>query len=136
MRGRRISETTSGIRAALLTPVPDERHIGDRRGRARFLKDPVHPRTGLHFRNPALRVAEITEHDRLRRARLLAGRFHLAVADGPASLLRPDFHLLYTLYAEGALFHDASLPHHDVGVGDEPLHVVSVGIVEPVEPSD
>src|SRR5439155_4951951 len=74
-------------------------------------------------------VVQITEHDRLRRARLRAGRRDVPVLHVAVLEARPVLRAADPLHAEGALLHHAFLPHRDVRIEE---HVERVGPALPL----
>src|SRR5262249_27824915 len=71
----------------------------------------------LHeLHDPALRILQVDEPDRLRRAGLLAGRHDAAVTDVAVLVLRRVLRQADALDAEGALLHHALVAHGDVGI--------------------
>src|SRR5262249_61216958 len=89
------------------------------RPRAELGEEAVRPLVRASLRDPALRVLDVAEDYRLRRAGLLAGRDDLAVADRPVFLLRRDPGAVDALDAVAALLHDPAAAHRDVGVAQE-----------------
>src|SRR5437867_5357061 len=74
------------------------------------------PLAAAQGRNPALRIAAITENDCLGRTGLGACRLDLAVARPPSLVSRNALHLLDALNAKAAFFHDAPVTNGDVGI--------------------
>ena len=69
------------------------------------------------LRDPAVRVVQVAEDDRLGRARRLAGGHDLAVADRPALAFSASMRAgADALHAVGALLHHAAAAHRHVGV--------------------
>src|SRR5205807_10291019 len=66
--------------------------------------------------DPALRIIDVAEDDGVRRARLLAGRADLAVANAALLLFGLDLRGVDALHAVRALLHDAAAPYRHVRI--------------------
>src|SRR5207245_11235393 len=101
------------------------------------LQEHVVARLWLEAPDTAPLVVQVAEHDRVRRARLLAGGHHLAVAHAPPGLLGVDPRADDPLHAVGALLHHAAAPHRHLGAVEE-LEAVDVParVLEAVEAPD
>src|SRR5581483_7092192 len=73
----------------------------------------------LSLRNLRVRIIHVAEHDRIRRASLLAGRDDLSIADGAVFLVGLNLGRLNALHAVAALFHHATRTHRDVRIAHE-----------------
>ena len=82
----------------------------------------------------AVRIVKIAEHDRLRRAGLLACGLDRPVGQRLPQTARFYLVLFDPLHTERTLLHDAARADHDVRVEDEVLKPILVRVVEPVEP--
>jgi hypothetical protein len=64
----------------------------------------------------ALRVVDVTEHDGVGRAYLLARGLDVAIGDSAILFLGFDLRRVDALHAVGALLHDAAASHGDVRI--------------------
>src|SRR6185437_13260032 len=86
------------------------------RARVQFPKQREVRRLALPLRNLAVRIVQIAEHDRVRRAGSLAGRDNFTVLHFAVFLLRHDLCVVDALHAVRALFHDAAAANRDIGI--------------------
>src|SRR2546423_13535436 len=86
-------------------------------------------RVPVERRDPRARVAQVAEHDGLRRTRLRAGWRDVAVLNVAVFETGPVLRAADPLDAERALFHHALLTHRDVGVEQ---HVERIGPALPL----
>ena len=84
------------------------------------------------FRDAAVWIVAVAEHERRCGTALHAGRRNVAVPYRPSFLLRLLFPFADALHAERAFFHDAVLPDRDVGIQLFRQRLVPVR-VEPIE---
>ena len=96
--------------------VAHDRQVAGARARVELLEQPVVERAGLQLRHAAVRVVDVAEHDRVGRARRLARRHHLAVANLAIVELGRHARVVDALHAVGALLHHAAAADGDVGV--------------------
>ena len=105
--------TNSGIRVAKCGQV--------RRARPRVQlgQQTVIERLGLHLGHAAIRIVHIAKHDRIRRARGLAGRDDIAVLNRFAADFGIDLRAANSLDAVGALFHNAAAANRDIRIATQ-----------------
>src|SRR5580700_9190119 len=96
--------------------VADLRQIRGARARIQLAQQRIIETAALPFRNAALRVVEIAEHNGLRRADGRARGNDLAIAHLTVVFLRRDFRVIDALHAVGALLHDSAAAHRHVGI--------------------
>src|SRR5947199_3393245 len=93
--------------------------VGRARTRVQLREEDVVAGLGLEPGHPALGVVDVSEDDRLARARLLASGLDLAVADRPPLVAGVDAHPLDALDAVRAFLHDAAAAHRDFRVSHQ-----------------
>src|SRR5436305_10579804 len=98
------------------------REIGGARARVDVLEQPVVERIGLQLRHLRLRVVDVAEDDRPRRAALLAGGLEPVRRDRLMVDLGLDLRRLDALHTVGALLHHAAHAHRHVRVVDQLQH--------------
>src|ERR1700737_3490113 len=96
--------------------IAQSRQIRGARPRVQFGKKRIIERLGFQFRDPARRIIDVAEHNRLRRARSLASRLDLAIVHAAALFFRFDLALVDALHAVRALFHYAAASYRNVGI--------------------
>src|SRR5512143_82068 len=85
-----VSLAAGSLARDLGVRVAHRREVGRARLRLQLLEQSVAARAGVQLRDPALLVVQVAEHDRLRRAGLLAGGHDLAVPDRAVLVLGVD----------------------------------------------
>src|SRR5678815_2707282 len=90
--------------------------IGRARARVQFAEQTIVPRLRFQSRNATPWITDVAEHDRIGRARGLACRNDVAVANPASFLLGRDAGAIDALNAVRALFHDAAAAHGDIGI--------------------
>src|SRR5262249_6997417 len=112
--------------------IAETREVGRARPRAELGEQVVAALLGLCSRDAAFRIVDVSEHDRLGRADLLAGREDLAVSDRTVLLFRFDPRAIDALNAVGALLHDAAAADGDVGIARK-LQALDLEILVEIE---
>src|SRR5437867_2110752 len=74
-------------------------------------------------RNPALRIFQIAENNRLRGTRLLACCLDISIRQWPLFLQCQVLGQLNPLHAQAALLHDAAGTYNDIGIKDHSAQV-------------
>ena len=103
-------------RGQLGVGVAHARQVDRARAGADLVQQIVATRVGVKLRHLGVRVVQRTEHDRARRAALLAGGLQLTVEDDPPLDAGGDALALDALHAVRALLHDAARADGDVRV--------------------
>src|SRR6516165_856286 len=96
--------------------VAQARQISGARPGVQVPQQSVLSRLCLELGHLGVGIVDVTEHDRLRRARLLAGSHDLAVPDDAILSLRLYLDFLDALHAVGALLHDPPAANTDVRI--------------------
>src|SRR5690606_10647151 len=117
--------------------VRDAREIRRARARVERSEKRIAPRLSGERRYSAVRIGQIAERDRLRRAYLLASGLHLSVDDGAVVHLRLDACRVDPLDAVGAFLHDAARSNAHIRIAQEPqARRLEVGVLIEIEIAD
>src|SRR5205823_6098215 len=139
-RGGAVSAIASALHHGAVYHL---REVGDRRLRVQVREHVVAARVTGERRDPRATVAQVAEHDGLRRTRLCARWRDVAVLDVAIFETGPVLRAADPLHAERALLHHALFAHRDVRVEQHVERIgpalplaAGLGIVVPVEVAD